>query len=185
VRRTPEVERFERCFERNYADVARYCARRTSSPEDAEDAATEVFATAWRRLEAVPGEPDDRLWLFGVARRVLANAERSGRRRSRLALRLQAHAAPAAVPPPSGGAEAAEIAQALAGLRAADRELLLLAGWEELTPAQIARVLDRPAPVISRRLHRARRRFAAALDAARGDNPGPGSLRVADLMEPE
>jgi RNA polymerase sigma-70 factor (ECF subfamily) len=185
VRRKPEAERFERCFERNYADVARYCARRAGSPEDAEDAATEVFATAWRRLGSVPEEPDDRLWLFGVARRVLANAERSGRRRSRLALRLQGFPAPAPVPPPSGGGEAAELARALAGLSAADRELLLLSGWEELTPAQIGRVLDRPAPVVSRRLHRARRRFAAALEVAGSDNPGPGSLRVADLMEPE
>src|SRR5918999_5117277 len=48
------AERFERCFERNYRDVARYCARRAATPEDAEDATTEVFATAWRRRVRPP-----------------------------------------------------------------------------------------------------------------------------------
>ena len=72
--------------------------------------------------------------------------------------------------------EAAAIVSALATLSPSDRELLLLTGWEELTPAQIAKLLNRPAPLISRRLHRARRRFAAALTAAGGqargrDNP--------------
>jgi hypothetical protein len=38
------AERFERCFERNYRDIARACARRAATPEDA---ATQVFATAW------------------------------------------------------------------------------------------------------------------------------------------
>ena len=182
-----EVERFERCFERNYADVARYCARRARSPEDAEDAATEVFATAWRRLGALPDAPHDRLWLFGVARRVLANAERSGRRRSQLASRLRSEPSPAPAPPPSDDAEAPRLARALAGLSPSDRELLLLTGWEELTPAQIARVLDRPAPLISRRLHRARRRFAAALAVARSDDntTRPDAIRAGELMEPE
>ena len=170
------AERFERCFERNYRDIARYCARRAATPEDAEDAATEVFATAWRRRRDLPIEPHDRLWLFGIARRVLANAERADRRRTRLTWRLTARPAPVPAPPPSAGGEAAAIARALAALSPSDRELLLLTGWEELTPAQIAKLLNRPAPLISRRLHRARRRFAAALTAAGGqargrDNP--------------
>src|SRR5215208_4877313 len=71
------TERFERCFERNYGDVARYCARRLPKHADAEDAATEVFTTAWRRRRELPAEPRDRLWLFGIARRVVANATRA------------------------------------------------------------------------------------------------------------
>jgi RNA polymerase sigma factor (sigma-70 family) len=163
------ADRFERCFERNYADIARYCARRTSTPEDAEDAATDVFATAWRRSSDMPREPDDRLWLFGIARRVLANADRAERRRARLTLRLSADRPPPPVPPASADDEAATIARALAVVPASDRELLLLVGWEGLTPAEIARVLDRPATVVSRRLSRARRRFASALMTERED----------------
>jgi RNA polymerase sigma factor (sigma-70 family) len=168
------AERFERCFERNYRDIARYCARRAATPEDAEDAATEVFATAWRRRRDLPSEPQDRLWLFGIARRVLANAERADRRRSRLKRRLTAQPAPVPAGPPTGG-EAAAIARALAALSPSDRELLLLTGWEELTPAEIAQLLNRPAPLISRRLHRARRRFAAALTATGGQAGARGN----------
>jgi RNA polymerase sigma-70 factor (ECF subfamily) len=106
---------------------------------------------------------------------VLANAERADRRRSRLTRRLTAQPAPVPAAPPSAGGEAAAIARALAALSPSDRELLLLAGWEGLTPAQIAQLLDRPAPLISRRLHRARRRFAAALTAAGGQAAGRGN----------
>jgi RNA polymerase sigma factor (sigma-70 family) len=160
------AERFERCFEQHYADIARYCVRRAATPEDAEDAATDVFATAWRRLDDMPRGPDERLWLFGIARRVLANAHRAERRRVRLTLRLSADPPPAPIPPASAGSDAARIAQALATVSASDRELLLLAGWEGLTPAEIARVLDTPASRVSQRLSRARRRFAAALAVA-------------------
>jgi RNA polymerase sigma-70 factor (ECF subfamily) len=38
-----------------------------------------------------------------------------------------------------------------------------LTAWEGLAPREIARVLGLPAAVVSVRLHRARRRFAAAL----------------------
>jgi RNA polymerase sigma-70 factor, ECF subfamily len=169
------AERFERCFERNYRDIARYCARRAATPEDAEDAATEVFATAWRRRRDLPSEPQDRLWLFGIARRVLANAQRADRRRSRLKRRLRAQPAPVPAASPSAGGEAAAIASALTTPSPSDRELLLLTGWEELAPAQIAQLLNRPAPLISRRLHRARRRFAAALTAAGGQAGARGN----------
>lgn len=165
--RRPDDTRFERCFERNYRDVARFCARRAATAEDAEDAATEVFATAWKRIASMPPAPEDRLWLFGVARNVLANQARAQRRRSRLDERLRSAPAPAPAAPPGASMEARALAEALARLSPGDRELLLLTGWEELSPAQIATLLGRPAPVVSRRLHRARRRLAAALDEAR------------------
>lgn len=89
--------------------------------------------------------------------------ERGERRRVRLAVRLNSFAPPAPAAPPSAGGEAATLARALAALSASGRELLLLTGREGLTPAEIAQVLNRPAPLISRRLYRARRRFAAEL----------------------
>ncbi len=122
-----ELARFEALFERNYHDVARFCARRSATTEDAEDAATEVFGTAWRRIADVPPAPQDRLWLFGVARRTLANANRANVRRTRLALRLQANAPPPAPRPHAGGVTRAQ-ANALAAHSAADRELQLQPG---------------------------------------------------------
>ncbi len=70
------------------AHYLRYALRRTD-PETARDVAAETFLVAWRRLDVIP--PDDGQggpWLYGVARRVLANAERSRRRAENLTTRL-------------------------------------------------------------------------------------------------
>ena len=132
------MEDFERCFERNYGDIARFCARRAATAEDAEDAATEVFAIAWRRRDALPAAPEDRLWLFGIARRVLANADRAERRRARLTERLEAASRRSGTSSPPGSRRRSRRSPAT------DRELLLLTGWEGLTPAEIGRVLQPP-----------------------------------------
>ena len=157
--------RFERCFTDNYSAIAAYLLRRCASREDAEDAATEVFAVAWRRIGELPAPPEDRLWLFGVARRVLANQARGERRRERLWHRLRDRSAPihAEIPVRAGGGSAAI---ALRSLSDADRELLALLAWEGLEVAEIAQVLGVSAPVVSRRLYRARGRFEQALKAA-------------------
>ena len=52
---------------------------------------------------------------------------------------------------------------ALGELSDGDRELLTLTAWEGLSAAEIAVVLDLRPNTVSVRLHRARRRFAAAL----------------------
>lgn len=171
--------RFERAFTDNYAAIAAYLVRRCATREDAEDAATEVFAVAWRRVGDLPAAPEDRLWLFGVARRVLANHARGERRRARLWHRLRdrsapVHAAPEVVPSPGGWAAA----RALRALGDADRELLTLLAWDGLEVAEIAAVLRVSAPVVSRRLYRARERFARALAAAGGR--GDADLRGHD-----
>src|SRR5258707_308051 len=71
--------------------------RWTGSPEDAAEAIAETFATLWRRLESCPAGDDARPWLFGVARRVLANQHRGERRRGALAERLTAELDPSAL----------------------------------------------------------------------------------------
>ena len=68
----------------------------------------------------------------------------------------------------------AALGRALARLTAADREVLLLAGWEGLTPAEIAVVLACSPAAARVRLHRARRRLRVLLaieDRAAGPHP--------------
>jgi RNA polymerase sigma-70 factor (ECF subfamily) len=156
----------EEAFTRHGAAVARYCRRRCATVHDAEDATIEVFAVVCRRAPEIPPDPEALLWLYGIARRVVANQARGARRRERLWARLAAQPEPAPAPAASDAAAPLprDVAAALAALAPADRELLLLAAWEGLKPAEIARVTGRPAPWVSSRLHRARRRFAAALD---------------------
>src|ERR1700743_555243 len=73
---------FEAVYTANHAPILGYALRRTTRPEDAADVLAETFLTAWRRLDEVPDGDGARLWLYGVARRVLANYYRGERRRS-------------------------------------------------------------------------------------------------------
>jgi RNA polymerase sigma-70 factor, ECF subfamily len=105
-------------------------------------------------------------WLYGVARRVVSEDRRSGRRRDRLLARLSS-VGRAADDPPQEAMERVDdhmaVQSALARLRPRDRELLRLAEWEELTPVELARVFDCSTNAIAVRLHRAHRRFGQAL----------------------
>jgi len=143
-------------------EILAYALRRVPSQEDAADVVADTFLVAWRRLSEIPDEPEDRLWLYGVARRALLNQRRGENRRSRLAERLRVEVR-AAVSPPHPDERNEAVLAALAALGPDDRELLLLVAWEGLSPAQTAHVLE-ISPVAARgRLHRARRRLRLAL----------------------
>lgn len=157
---TPDLARFEALFATHQRSVLAYAMRRTRSQADAEDVAAETFAIAWRKVAAVPDEPLP--WLYAVARRVLANHRRGSGRRERLAASLRVEDVP--TPMRLGDDLDGPAARALASLRAADQELLRLVAWEELSNQQIAVVLGISPNAVAIRLHRARARFAEALD---------------------
>jgi RNA polymerase sigma-70 factor (ECF subfamily) len=152
--------RFEALYAAHGRGVLAYALRRTTQPADAADVLAEVFVVAWRRLDDVPEGADARLWLYGVARRVLANQRRGTRRRGALGARLAEGLVEHVAPDPAETlGTAAAVRAALAGLPEGDREVLLLAGWEGLTAPQIAVVLDVPPATVRTRLHRARGRL--------------------------
>jgi len=158
-------------FEAHHTAVLGYLSRRSATPELAADAFSDVFLVAWRRLDDVPGGDKARLWLLAVARRSLANARRASRRQVSLTERLAASLPRSAfvVPPPD--APEGRLRAALGRLAPDDAELLRLVGWEGLTPAQAAAVLE-VTPTLARvRLHRARARLRALLAAADRSEP--------------
>jgi RNA polymerase sigma-70 factor (ECF subfamily) len=165
--------RFEVVYAAHRGPILGYVLRRTGNPDDAADVIAETFLTAWRRLEEIPHDPQTRLWLYGVARRVLANHHRGERRRSALADRLRADLAVGYHPPEFDG-EQAQITEAFRGLPAADRELLALSAWEGLDYGQIAVVLGCSRNAVRLRLFRARKRFAAELAGARAGSAQSG-----------
>jgi RNA polymerase sigma factor (sigma-70 family) len=168
--------RFDALFASYGSDIVAYCRWRSASASDAQDAAADAFLTAWRRLDEVPDGDAARVWLYATARRVLANQRRSSRRREALHERLAAEEAarPAEQQPP----EEALVHEALDLLPAADREVLLLAEWEGLSPAQIAAVMGCGHVTARGRLHRARRRFRAAFEELREGQRVPTNFQV-------
>jgi RNA polymerase sigma factor (sigma-70 family) len=158
-------EEVEERFTRLYADHARgvmaYVLRRAPR-EDAADLVAEVFLAAWRRADEVPREPDARLWLYGIARGLLSNQVRGDRRRARLQERLRQERSTGQSSESDHEVETV-VDAALGRLGESDREVLMLAGWEGLDPAEIAGVLRITRVAARSRLHRARRRFEKEL----------------------
>ena len=164
-------QRFDALFREHVPGIGSYCRWRSRSTDVGDDAVAEVFLIAWRRLDDMPNGNEARPWLYAVARRVMANQARAHARRERLSEALSAQ-------PVVARAEedplASLVHEALATLAPRDREVLLLAEWEGLTPAEIARVMHCPAVTARGRLYRARRRFRAVFES----EPAPGSAAV-------
>ncbi|MET8139549.1 RNA polymerase sigma factor [Sphaerisporangium sp. NPDC005288] len=153
-------------YRETYGRLTAYAARRCDSPQDAADVVAETFAIAWRRMGEVPDGEQATLWLYGVARKVLANHYRGEVRRQALSVQLDAELADVYQAAPDSGVELTAIKQVFLTLPHADRELLSLVAWEGLDREQIATVLGLSRNAVRIRLHRARRRFARALAEA-------------------
>src|SRR5450759_5204461 len=90
-----ELQAVTRLYEHHAGAVHRYALRR-SDRETADEITAQVFMVAWRRRSALP---DDALpWLYGVARRALADQRRGAARRRRLGERLHSEAVEDASP---------------------------------------------------------------------------------------
>lgn len=167
----PAEHRFRLLFDAHFDAVLGYALRRAGT-DDAADVAADTFLVAWRRLDDVPEAPDALPWLYGVARRTLANQRRGRRRRADLAAALRSELA---VVVPDHAEEAAarlDVTAGLARLNDTDREMLRLAAWEGLEPREIALVLGIGAATARKRLSRARARLrdAGHAEAPTGHN---------------
>ncbi|HEX4364644.1 MAG TPA: sigma-70 family RNA polymerase sigma factor [Solirubrobacteraceae bacterium] len=150
---------------RAHHDAVLAYALRRATADDARDVMADTFLVAWRRFdEASRDRP--RAWLYGVARRVLANRRRAVRRQTSLVHRLES-----TVAGPSAGDGL--ILDALATLSDGDREVLLLVAWEGLSVTDAALVLGCRIATARMRLHRARRRLAAQLSDPAPDVRAP------------
>ena len=149
------VERFRALYDEAYPRVMAYVMRRARTRDDVEDVVSEVFTTTWRRLDDLPDPTMP--WIYGVARRTLANHYRSLDRKERLQERARNQ-------PDAGPGEFDAVHEALDRLRPDDREILTLNAWDDLDSPEIAVVLGLPATTAAVRLHRAKKRFARELE---------------------
>ncbi|WGX97609.1 RNA polymerase sigma factor [Nocardioides sp. L-11A] len=164
---------FRRLYAAHFDAVLGFALRRTDRPEDAADVTADTFLVAWRRLGHVPPGEGARPWLYGVARRTLANHRRGEGRRAALGDRLRLQIAHAMADLADDVVHRADVTAAMKRLSARDEEVLQLHLWEGLEPREIAEVLGLPATVVRPRLSRARTRLRGLLG---NDPPGAGHL---------
>lgn len=174
-----DVRRFTALYTETYRPVLAYAMRRTSNPDDAHDVVSATFLVAWRRLDDVLGADAPLAWLYGAARKTLANQRRSTQRQAAVTQRLGflRRGEDCAGPERAVESRAAwsMVAAALDELSRRDQEVLRLAAFEQLTPAEIAVVFG-VSPARARTwLYRARRRLehaAAQSDSDAGSGGG-------------
>ncbi len=127
-----------------------YFVRRVPDREDAADLLGETLVVVWRKVRSVPADPiEARMWMFGIARRILSQSWRSRARRHALTDKLAHHLAQLA--PAEEHDHAADVRAAIAELQAVDREIIRLVYWDGFTLADVAQHLGmNPATVRSR-----------------------------------
>ncbi|MGW2472814.1 RNA polymerase sigma factor [Streptomyces sp. NPDC001665] len=166
ARSAREPTAFEPLVARHSAALHGYLVRR--APSAADDLLSEVWLQAYaHRATFDAGRGSARGWLFGVARNVLSRhrqtAARAAAREEQQPDAVTADPWQAVDQRLDAASVAPELRRRLAELPSAERELLLLVAWEQLTPAEAAAAIGIPAGTARSRLHRARARLRDGL----------------------
>jgi len=159
---SPE-QRFRTMFDAHYPFIWRQL-RRLGLPEAAvDDAAQDLFIVAARRLSDIQ-VGSERAFLFGIARRVAADARRShAARRANVSDELDDRPDPAPNPEQALRARQAQalLHEVLEQMADDTREAFVLFELEQLSKSEVAQVLDIPEGTAASRLRRAREEFLA------------------------
>lgn len=160
-----EPERFSEIFERYFAVIHGYLARRIGS-DLADDLAAQVFTVAFERRTAFRPEAQSALpWLYGIATNLMRSHRRSERRLLAAVARVGNERA--MTQEELGGTDSrcdeARLARALSKLDPDQRDVILLFAWAGLSHLEIANALEIPPGTVASRLFRARRRLRACL----------------------
>ncbi len=147
---------------RTYADdVWRYCAALLGDPDQAVDAAQDTFLRAVRAIRRFRGDAPVRVFLLVLARRAVADLIRAEQRRRRRQVLGDGPDRPVAAA--TGSIEVRELVD---DLPADLRQAFVLTRVIGLSYTEAAVVMGVPIGTVRSRVHRARERVIAALDAA-------------------
>ncbi|MFJ4682173.1 RNA polymerase sigma factor [Streptomyces sp. NPDC088789] len=142
--------------------------RALGDPREAEDVTQQVFTDAWRGRHGYTAERGTpAAWLIGITRRKVADALTARARRARLAS-AAGELASVREQVSTGGPEAAldrvVVGRALLRLTHAQRKVLLLAYYEDLTQSQIARITGWPLGTVKSHTRRGLDRLRVCLE---------------------
>ncbi|MBO4273692.1 sigma-70 family RNA polymerase sigma factor [Microbispora triticiradicis] len=169
-------ERFAGVFDRHADEIHAYAGRRLG-PEHADDVTAETFFVAFRKRHRYDtSRPDARPWLYGIAGNLISGHRRAEVRRLRALARAPHDAGERGAHEEERGAERASaaalrpaLAAALARLSSAERDLLLLVAWADLSYEEAAEALRIPIGTVRSRLHRVRAKLRRHLDLPQED----------------
>lgn len=136
--------------------VQRFIYRRVFNLDDANELTNDVFRVAWQKQQE--GTLVDIAWLIVTAKNMILNLHRGSQRQMRLRERLKDSAVLNGRPHHSG--ISADVGEVLDQLRENEREVLILAYWDGLRGADLAKVLGCSEASAATRLSRARQAFA-------------------------
>jgi RNA polymerase sigma factor (sigma-70 family) len=161
-----QPEAFVTVVARHEVAVYGFLARRAGR-QAADDLLAEVWLRAFAgRAGYDPRHGDARPWLYGIARNVLRGHWRAIAREALGTARPTIDPWDDVIDRLDSAAGARALGPALRALPAAEREVLLLVAWEQLTPAEAAAVVGVPPGTARSRLHRARSALRLALTEA-------------------
>jgi len=156
---TTDEPDFEAVYRSHAPAVYRFCLSQLRDMALAEDATADVFAAAlraWHRVERPAGV---RLWLFGIARHIVANHYRAVRRRDRLHQLLRRRHRTSAVADPEAAVELRDdvrrVGAAIATLKRRDQILLGLRVSSDMSHGDIAQVMGMSEKAVRVAIHRA------------------------------
>jgi RNA polymerase sigma factor (sigma-70 family) len=174
-------ESFARIFDRHYQAVHRYLARRVPRAQ-ADDLASMTFVVAFERRGSFRAQSTSaRPWLLGIATNLMhERTRREYREQGALVGLSDEHAiVDGAHRDTDERPDTERLALALATLDPAQRDVLLLHAWEELSYEEIAQGLDVPLGTVRSRLSRARAHLRSRLEES-ASLPRPDHVRSTD-----
>jgi RNA polymerase sigma-70 factor (ECF subfamily) len=157
----------------HYQDaIVSYCRCHLLDQEIAQEAAQEIFLTAFERMPGFRGHSSIKTWLYGIARKKCLEVRRTRKRRATLVrmhqdtISARVHCEPPSPPEDLVSQEyrRRQVWHALRRLRGYERELLVLRYLENLTYDEIASILNVSRRTVERHLPRAEARFCHAYE---------------------
>jgi len=149
---------FHMLYERHADRVFRYVLGLIRTPHLAEEVLQETMIAVWKGAAKFKGAAQVGTWILGIARNQAFNLLRKEDRGRRLP-----EGGDETVDPAPGIERAVAVGDALNTLPAAQREVLHLVYYENLTVQETAELLGIPAGTVKSRMHHARRTLAKEL----------------------